>query len=122
MSTLQFQAQTVEELRELVEGQDGLAVVTMDDLKRVFGYIRPGAQARRDMSRKLHTVGLGHFPVELPSYQYEEVRLYDKGLAPLADIVQAVLEPSALGDDALRRASSGDAAKVLAQIRALIAA
>lgn len=125
MSTLQFKVQTVEELRDLVRAQGGLAVVTMEHLKGVFGYVRPGVWARKDMSSRLHAAGLGHFPPELPHYQYEEVRIYDKGQVPLAELVQAVLEPSPAGDDLLRGASGGDsdggAAALLAKVRALLA-
>jgi hypothetical protein len=122
MSGSPFPLQTLEEVRNLVSEHKGLAVLTMGDLKTVFGHTRLGVRNREDMSRQLHAAGLGHFPPELPRYHYEEVRVFNDDEGLLADIIHAVLKPSASGDETLRRVSGGDAAVVLAKIRTLIAA
>ena len=57
-------------------------------------------------STTLAGMGLGHVPIDLPSYQHEQVRLYKRG-TPIGDLIEQVLMPGEQNDVALARRFGG---------------
>jgi hypothetical protein len=63
---------------------------------------------------------MGHFPAELPSNQSQPVRVFLLD-TPVADVVNAVLNPSPKGDATLRDVDSAhDVRERLQQVREII--
>lgn len=110
---------TFEELNDLVTRQQGVGTVQMEGLRDAFGVKRLGIHVRTQISNRLKGYGLGHFPAELPLYQEDYVRVYKLG-SPVAELIQAVLQPSPDHDEKIRRAGGGDAEAILEQVRALV--
>ena len=109
-----------EELRELVGRSGDLLEVTMYELRNAHGAGKLGVRVREEIQDQLAGVGLGFFPgADLPSYQEHSVRLYRRGTA-VGNLVDAVLHPSARGDQLLLDSTSSTAADVLKQIRTLV--
>ena len=111
-----------QELRAKVEADGGLRVVTMRDLRDVEGVRRIGSQVPGKISQQLGLHGMGHIPALLPGNQNSPVRLYLLG-TPIADTVEAVLDPSLKGDEILRRVGDAEAREDrLRQIREIVRA
>jgi hypothetical protein len=108
-----------EELRQTVAAEGGLHTVDMGTLRDIQGAGRLGIHVRDSITRSLESHGMGHIPGDLPSNQYDEVRLYLLG-GPIADIVKAVLSPSAKGDEALRAVGGSEAQEQLRMIREIV--
>ena len=113
------QFRSFEELNELVTRQQGVVTVQMEGLRDALKVKRLGIHVRTQISKRLQGVGLGHFPEPLPLYQDELVRIYKLG-SPVAELIQAVLQPSPDHDDRIRRAGGGDAETILDQVRAIV--
>ncbi|MFJ5122248.1 hypothetical protein [Kitasatospora sp. NPDC088548] len=112
-------ADSYDDLREAVLADDGLHTVDMGTLRDIQGAGRLGVHVRDAITRSLQSHGMGHIPGELPSNQYDEVRLYLLG-SPIGDIIKAVLSPSAKGDDALRAVNASEAQDQLRRIREIV--
>jgi hypothetical protein len=108
-----------EGLRDSVRANGGLHTVDMGTLRDIQGAGRLGVHVRDAITHSLESHGMGHIPGELPSNQYDEVRLYLLG-SPIADIVKAVLSPSSKGDEALRGMGSFEAQERLRQVREIV--
>ncbi|MBW0115339.1 hypothetical protein [Pseudonocardia abyssalis] len=106
-------------LRQQVEQGGGLLLTTMEVLRDAHGYGKLGVHVRKAIHDALAANGLGHLPQEMPTYQYEEVRLFRLG-TPIADTINAVLHPSEGGDQVLRQSAGSEAQDVLKQIRQLV--
>lgn len=112
--------ETYDELRELVDTSHGLLRVSMYQLRKAHGAGKLGVRVREEIEQRLAGVGLGFFPgPDLPSYQEQDVRVYRRGTR-VGDLVDAVLRPSASGDQLLLESRSDQAAGVLRQIRSLV--
>lgn len=106
---------------------EGLAVVTLLQLREMLGYKKLGPRVLMDVAQGLRAEGLGYFPQYVlddnpGSRQWDEVRVYAKN-SPVGKLVDAVLEPSAKNDTYLIEASSGSdaqAAAILDQVRTLL--
>lgn len=112
----------MEKFRKLVEDNGGLHPVTMGELRDEHGAAKLGTHVRARISRELRSHGLGHFPVQLPAYGHEEVRLYFLG-SSIEELVMGVMEPSEQGDEALREAAdpgSTRATEMLNEIRDIV--
>ena len=108
-----------DDLRKKVEANDGLLQIWMEDLRELHDAGRLGKLVRQGIHEKLAEHGLGHLPAELPAYQEEEVRIYRLG-TPLAQMINAVLHPSAAGDQQLRRSAADPSEDILRRIRELV--
>jgi hypothetical protein len=108
-----------EDVKSRVLETQGVYVTTMEELKKAHGATKLGVLIREAISNRLKGHGLGHIPAELPSYQTDEVRLYQLGTA-LGNVIEAVLNPSAPGDQILLQVVDTDAQETLAQIRQLV--
>lgn len=111
----------MENIRTYVDDGGGLAALTMAELRDEHGVSKLGVHVRQNISRELAGHGLGHFPRELPSHGSDEVRVYRLG-TPVAELVDAVLEPSDRGDERLREAANHDTAAIIETIKELVCA
>lgn len=84
-----------------------------------FGAGRLSSGVRSAITRELLGLGLAHYPAELPDWQENPVRVFKLG-SPIADLIDAVLEPGAAHDEELRAAVRGDSAEILKKIRELV--
>lgn len=107
-----------EQFAGLIEDRGGVFPTTMEVLRDAHGVGKLGVHIRKAIADELQSRGIGTLPEVLPSYYHEEVRLFRLG-TPIADVVSAVLHPSAAGDDTLRR-SGGNDAEMINQIRAIV--
>ena len=110
---------TLEEIRDSVNNTEGVLTLPMSDVRDAHGAGRLGVHVRTNISKKLRSMGLDHYPKELPSWQDGLVRIYRQG-SPIADLIEAVLDPSDEHDEELRNAVGGDAQEVLDAIRELV--
>ena len=110
---------TFDELNQLVTQSQGVLTVRMEGLRDALKVRRLGIHVRTEIHRKLQGLGLGHYPPDLPTYQEEPVRVYKLG-SPVAELIQALTQPSLTHDEKLRRAGGGEAEDILNQIRALV--
>lgn len=110
---------SLEDLRNLVTENGGVLTIETEQVRNAYGKDRLGIHVRDNISKALAGMGLGHYPLPLPDRQRDPVRIYKLG-SDIADIIDAVLQPSAGHDDELRRATGGDAAQLLARVREII--
>jgi len=110
---------TYDDLRKQVESDGGVYTTTMEELREIHGAGRLGQHVRTAISSSLSANGLGHLPTELPSYQEYLVRIYRLG-TPLADVVNAVINPSTGGDQILRQVGMSTSQEIIKQIRQLV--
>ncbi|MDQ8045237.1 MAG: hypothetical protein REI11_11585 [Patulibacter sp.] len=113
----------LEALKDLVNDQ-AVVATTLGELRKAIEYERLGKYVLGHIRSRLQGEGLGCFPAELldPDHnstprQDQTVRVYRLG-STVADLVQAVLDPSPTGDRALRQANEGkdDAAALAAAV------
>jgi hypothetical protein len=108
-----------EALRQAVIDNGGVLTVRVGDVRDAFNFGRLGVHVRSEISKKLNGLGIAHFPADVPDWQERPLRLYRMG-TPIADLIDAVIEPSPIHDDELKSAVSGGDADVVNQIRALV--
>ncbi|GMV31881.1 MAG: hypothetical protein AMXMBFR59_40060 [Rhodanobacteraceae bacterium] len=111
------------EVKEQVEANGNVRTFTMDVLRNAIGAGKLGVNVRAEISQMLAGIGLGHIPVELPSYQHEQVRLYKRG-TPIGQLIETVLLPGEQNDLILaeRFGSQGpNYAAIVQKIRELVA-
>ena len=111
--------ESLEEIRDSVDGADGVLTPQMGDVRDAYGAGRLGVHVRTNISKKLRSMGLDHYPGELPPWQEGLVRIYRQGSA-IADLIDAALDPSDEHDEELRVAVGGDAQDILDAIRELV--
>jgi len=107
------------DIKATVEAEGGVASFPMAEVRDAYGAGRLGVHVRSGISKALSGMGLGHYPNDLPDSQTAKVRIYKLG-SPIADLVDAVLTPGREGDERLRETASGDAEKVLSEVRELV--
>lgn len=110
---------TPEALRDAVIASGDVLTVRVGDVRDAFGYGRLGILVRDEIAKKLSGLGIAIYPAEVPDWQEKPIRLYRMG-QPVADLIDAVLNPSPSHDDEIRSATRGEAADVLNQVRALV--
>lgn len=114
-----LQFKRTDEIRKAVEASGDTLTVPMEVVRDAFGFDRLGVNVRASISDKLSGLGLGHYPVELPDRQWVHVRLFKLG-SPIADLIDAVLNPSDEHDEELRKAVSGGDSETIKRIKALL--
>ena len=110
---------SLEDIRDSIDSADGVLTLQMVDVRDAHGAGRLGVHVRTNISKKLRSMGLDHYPDELPPWQDGQVRIYRQGSA-IADLINAVLNPSMEHDEVLRTAVGGDAQDILDTIRELV--
>lgn len=107
-------------LADLVDQHDDVLTVEMRLLRDVHDVGRLGKHVRENISKKLNGVGLGHFPKdELPSSQYNDVRLYRLG-SPAGSLIEAVVEPGEENDREIQKAVNSDARETIERVKELV--
>jgi hypothetical protein len=109
-------------IKQEVEKNGNVLTVSMETLREATGAGKLGVHICRQISQTLVGMGLGHVPQELPSYQYEQVRLYKRG-TPVGDVIELVLAPGQQNDEGLRQkfgANVVDYGVIIAKIRELV--
>lgn len=116
---------SLEELRDQVEKNGGVVTVRMEEVRDAYQAGRLGVHVRSNISKRLRGLGLGHFPLEaddgepMPYRQSAPVRIYKLG-SPVADLIDAVLDPGDEHDEELREAATGSSSEILDRIRELV--
>jgi hypothetical protein len=85
-----------------VEEGSGVATVTMEQLRDASGYKKLGKFVCEEIHEKLTGMGLGTVPRQLPSRQYEPIRIY-KRATPVGHLIELALNPGASNDGRLLR-------------------
>ncbi|MFL0579432.1 hypothetical protein [Dietzia sp. 179-F 9C3 NHS] len=99
--------------------QEPITVIEMRELRDIFGATRLGAAVTEGIAKDLAGYGIGHLPDPLPLYQDEEVRLFRRGTR-LADLIEAVTEPSGGGDELLAAYANNSDGQIVEALRALL--
>jgi hypothetical protein len=111
---------TYDDLPDAVRANKGVLKLDMGALRDMQGAGKLGIYVRKDISKNLSDRGLGHFPEDLPVYQHEEVRVFERD-SRIGRIVNAVLHPNAAGDKELRGLDGDDDDRdLLDQVRKLV--
>ncbi|MGQ0671160.1 MAG: hypothetical protein ACT4PO_16120 [Actinomycetota bacterium] len=113
------QFKSLEDLKSAVEAQGGVLTVPALDVRDAHGADRLGKIVRENIARALEGHGLNFFPRPLPGYQEQSVRLWKRG-TPVAEVIEAALNPSANGDEILRTRTAGQEEEILRRIRELV--
>ncbi len=116
-----MQYETPEKLRDAVIDNGNVLTVKVGEVRDAFKYGRLGKHVRKEISSKLHGLGIAHYPVDVPDWQENPIRLFRMG-TPIADLLDAAHDETPEHDEELKAAVSGGAADVLNQIRALVCA
>jgi hypothetical protein len=112
-------AEFLKRLKARVDENGGVIAVQMEELRDGFGWRRLGPHVAERISDKLAGVGLGHAPDPLPEVRWERTLLFTLG-SDIGRVIGAVLDPDENGAALLREKIGGEAAEMLAQIRALV--
>lgn len=107
------------ELKQKVEDDGGVTTLNMAELRDIHKVKKLGVHVRDNISQQLRSVGLGHIPVELPSNQENEVRLYGLG-TDIAKLCDAVIRPGAANDATIRSAVSNGGPGLIDRLKELI--
>ena len=107
---------TYDELSAIIDDSDGVATVLMEDLRNAHGVQKLGVTVRENIAKKLDGRGLGFVGEELPGYQNQSVRIYRRG-TPIADFINAVMNPGEEHDSVIRNAANNEAQQALNRIR-----
>jgi hypothetical protein len=108
-----------DDLRKKVEENGNVVTVSMGTLRDAHGAGKLGVHVRAAISKELAGRGLGHYPDPLPEYQEQVARIFKLG-SPIADLLDAALQPNDDHDEELRQAVSGDAQEKINRIRELV--
>ena len=114
-----FHPKSLTEIAERVEAEDGLLSMPMWRVRDAYGAARLGVNVRARMSDALGSVGLEHYPRDLPADQMDEVRLVKRG-SPVSKLMRAARKITSEGDQFLREAAAGEANRLLGEIRELL--
>jgi hypothetical protein len=112
-----------DEIKQTVEKNGGVVTLTMEQLRDAHGAAKLGVNVRKQISSTLAGMGLGHIPEELPTYQYQQVRIYKKG-TPVGEIIDTVLVPGEQNDVKLTEqfgSAPVDHLAIIQKIRELVA-
>jgi hypothetical protein len=86
-----------QELKEKVENNNNILTVTMEELRNAGGAAKLGVHVVQKISKELLGIGLGHVPVDLPTAQNEQVRLFKRGTT-VGELIEIVLRPGEAND------------------------
>jgi hypothetical protein len=113
---------TFDDIKKLVDEDGGVTTVDAADLRDAQGAGRLSTGIMKKISKNLANRGLGHVPYDaeqLPTGQWEQVRVFNRA-SQVGEVLIAAHEPGEEGDAILREAVTGDARRLLEQVRDLI--
>jgi hypothetical protein len=110
-----------ETLAQQVDQNAGILTVQMGLLRDVHGAGKLGSIVVNSIHDRLESLGLGHTPAELPTYQEQRAIIYRKG-SPVARLIEAVNTISERSDQILRQFASKDnkTNEIVQKIRELV--
>ena len=108
-----------DELSKKVDSSGGVVTTTMGNLRDAAGYGKLGVHVVKQISQTLAGKGLGHYPDSLVADQRELIRVYRLG-SQIAELIEAVLDPSEANDQVLRDRAGGEDARILGAVRRLV--
>jgi hypothetical protein len=111
--------QTYADLQQTTASRGGVMTVQMMKLRDIHGAGKLGVHVTQNISDKLKSLGLGHFPEELPLQQSEDVRIYVRGSA-VGKLIEAVLTVDAPSTKVLREAANNQNNEIVQKIRELV--
>jgi hypothetical protein len=106
-----------------VDENGGVTTVDAWQLRESQGAGRLTARINQQISDSLSARGLGHVPFkveDMPTYQNEQVRIYDRTTA-LGKVIDSAHNVGEEHDERLREAINEEAVTILQQIRDLVA-
>ncbi len=121
--SLRIDVMTWNEIKEAVEKNGNVLTMSMEQLRDANGSSKLGVNICAAISNALAGTGIGHIPVELPGYQWEQVRLFKRG-TPVGDLISTVLTPGQQNDAKLTgqfAAGGVDHAAIVQKVRELVA-
>jgi hypothetical protein len=110
---------TYADLQQATAAKGDVMTITMMKLRDIHGAGKLGVHVTQNISDKLKSLGLGHFPEELPQQQSEEVRIYVRGSA-VGKLIEAVLTVDTPSNKVLREAASNQNNEIVQRIRELV--
>jgi len=115
----------MKQLAAWVDEQGGVGRVELRQLRDAVDADKLGKLVMQRIARELSAHGLGYFPREVlddndQPRQHQSVRLYRKGTGQTARAIEAVLEPSDVGDAFLNDLNTDNAREMLSRIRELV--
>jgi hypothetical protein len=116
---------SMKELGDWVDEQGGVGAVTLGELRDAVESEKLGKLVMQRITQELAAHGLGYFPRGLldanpTPRQHQQVRLYRKGSNAAARAIEAVLDPSEVGDAFLSELGNNNAQDLLARVRELL--
>jgi hypothetical protein len=115
--------ETFDEIKAAVDASGGVITLAAWQLREAVGAGRLTERINGKISEELAARALGHVPIDtrdMPTNQYEHVRVYDK-TTTLGKVIEAAHSPGEQHDTRLREAINEEAANLLEQIRSLVA-
>ena len=106
-------------VRDDVFSNDGVICALMAELRDAYHAGKLGVNVVENISKGLASRGLGHSPRKLPTDQGCSVLIFGLG-STVADIVNAVAEPSEKGAALLRSVTKSDDAEIVKKIKELV--
>lgn len=113
---------TYDEIKQLVVDSGGIATIRAASLRDAQGAGRLSTGIMQRISKSLANRGLGHVPhdpAQLPTDQWEKVRVFDRA-SQIGEVIVAAHEPGEEQDILLREAVRGDARALLEKVRDLV--
>ena len=107
------------DINEEVAANEDVKSFEMETLREAYGAGRLGKIVTQSISDELAGMGLGHHPDPLPQSQREWVLIYRLG-TPVAELINAVLNPGRGNDEQIRMAISQEAEEALRKIREIV--
>lgn len=111
------------DIKKAVENAGGVLTFEAWELRDAIAAGRLTPRINGMISESLKSYGLGHVPADpnlLPTSQYEPVRVYDMGTS-VGKVIAAAQTPGETNDRLLIESVDGDAADLVARVRALVA-
>jgi len=118
----------IDDIQEACDEAGGVLSISLGELRDAVDAGKLGKFVMQRIAEELAAHGLGYFPQDLLEYarnqkprQDQLIRIYRKGSSSTARAIEAVLHPSANGDQFLADLGTNDSQETIARIRELVA-
>ena len=112
-------ASDFQSIRAELDNKGGVLSLSMEQLRDAYDVMRLGVQVRQGIHDKLESMGIGHYPKELPVYQDNWVRLYTLG-SPFANMLKDLEDISEEADQRLRDTVLSDHGETIKRMKELL--
>lgn len=110
---------TYDDLENTVDQDGGIKSFSMKKLRDVHGAGKLGVHVVLGISNELDSRGLSHYPTELPTDQWEMVKIYRKN-STVGKFMTAALSVDETSNKIIRQLCASEADKILQRIRELV--